>query len=171
MTITVESLQVEIEKLKDKNTQLLNEKRAMQAQRDDLAEKLAAADELLGITTDRLEYITVQLPRNEVLEQCAVSGSAELLGRELNYHFDIVRGEDGRDMLHTKTGEPATVQGDPVELTEQGIRSLYESGALKTIGSLLKSSGATGGGATGSVGQFSTLPQRSTPKAVQFGMR
>lgn len=169
---TVEQLQDEIQKLKDKNTQLLSEKRAAVAQRDEMAEKLAAAEKQRDETTARLDYLTIQLPRDEILQAAAVEDSAEILWRELSHHVDVVRDDDGQDYFHDKEGKRLEHEGQPVTLTVKGLNALYDSGAVKTIGRLLKSSGATGGGATGSRYRgYTTTDKAPTAKPSGFGLR
>lgn len=169
---TVEQLQDEIQKLKDKNTQLLSEKRAAVAQRDEMAEKLAAVEKERDETTARLDYLTIQLPRDEILQAAAVEDSAEILWRELSHHVDVVRDDDGQDYFHDKEGKRLEHEGQPVTLTVKGLNALYDSGAVKTIGRLLKSSGATGGGATGSRYRgYTTTDKAPTAKPSGFGLR
>lgn len=171
---TVDQLQDEIQKLKDKNTQLLNEKRAAQTQRDELAEKLADTETRLGESSARLEYLTIKLPRDEILEAACMPGAADMLWRELTHHYDVVRTDDGQDVLHQKDGQPLEIKGAPVCLTVEGLGSLYDSGALKTIGSLLKGSGATGGGAIGGRGthlSHTNQQKAAAPKASGFGLK
>ena len=169
---TVEQLQDEIQKLKDKNTQLLSEKRAAVAQRDEMAEKLAAAEKQRDETTARLDYLTIQLPRDEILQAAAAEDSAEMLWRELSHHVDVVRDDDGQDYFHDKEGKRLEHEGQPVTLTVKGLNALYDSGTVKTIGRLLKSSGATGGGATGSRYRgYTTTDKAPTAKPSGFGLR
>ena len=167
---TIEQLQEEIVKLKDKNTQLLAEKRSAQAQRDEIAEKLAAVEQDHKATADRLEYLTVQLPREEVLEQVGMPNYGPSLWREITYHFEVVRNDDGQDMLHDKEGQPLLLDDKPVAFDVAGIRKLYESGTLPTIGAMIKGGGATGGGATGGKPTMQKTGQQEQ-KATQFGMR
>lgn len=169
---TVEQLQDEIQKLKDKNTQLLSEKRAAVAQRDEMAEKLAAVEKQRDETTARLDYLTIQLPRDEILQAAAVEDSAEILWRELSHHVDVVRDDDGQDYFHDKEGKRLEHQGQPVKFDVKGLNALYDSGAVKTIGRLLKSSGATGGGATGARYRgYTTTDKAPTAKPSGFGLR
>lgn len=169
---TVEQLQDEIQKLKDKNTQLLSEKRAAVAQRDEMAEKLAAVEKQRDETTARLDYLTIQLPRDEILQAAAVEDSAEILWRELSHHVDVVRDDDGQDYLHDKEGKRLEHEGQPVKFDVKGLNALYDSGAVKTIGRLLKSSGATGGGATGARYRgYTTTDKAPTAKPSGFGLR
>lgn len=170
---TVEQLQDEIQKLKDKNTQLLSEKRAAVAQRDEMAEKLAAVEKERDETTARLDYLTIQLPRDEILQAAAVEDAAEMLWRELSHHVDVVRDDDGQDYLHDKEGKRLEYEGQPVKFDVKGVRSLYESGTVKTIGRLIKGSGATGGGATGGSRYrgYTTTDKAPTAKPSGFGLR
>lgn len=171
---TVDQLQDEIQKLKDKNTQLLNEKRAAQTQRDELADKLADTETRLGESSARLDYLTIQLPREEILEAASMPGAADMLWRELNHHFDVVRAEDGQDVLHQKDGQPLEIKGAPVCLTVEGLGSLFDSGTLKTIGRLLKGNGPRGGGAVGGRTAYASptgTTKPAAPKESGFGLR
>ncbi|MBE0487380.1 hypothetical protein [Marinobacter sp.] len=170
MSESVEQLQSEIEKLRDKNAQLINEKRKIRDERDSLQEQLQT------ITTERdaaqaeVKRITIDLPRAEVLEAVAVDGMSEVLRRELEHHFDIVRTDDGKDVFH-KDGQPVEVEGKGVEFSADGIRVLYEKAGLK-IGAMLKGSGATGGGAMGTViGVRSTESKKTQPQNAHFGLK
>jgi len=168
---TVDQLQEEIQKLQDKNTQLIAEKRKAQSERDEVAERLASVEKERDEVAGKYHHLTVELPRQEVLESVAVDGAADLLWRELTHHYDVVRNDEGQDVLHDKEGQPLELNGQPLLLDVDGIRKLHESGRVRTIGNLIKGSGATGGGATG--GSRST-PRQAKPSAdapVRFGMR
>lgn len=163
--------QEQIEKLNAKVQQLLEEKRKIKAERDDLQVQLEA------VTTERdqakadVQRITVDQPRADIIGSAAVDGMADTLRRELLHHFDIVRSDDGRDLFH-REGQPVVIDEQPVELSTEGINRLHDAGLVK-LGSLLKGSQASGGNAQGSKGRDTAAGQRKTAPAPrpQFGLR
>ena len=170
MSESVEQLQSEIEKLRDKNAQLISEKRKAQGERDSLQEQLQTITTERDAALSEVKRITIDLPRADVLESVAVDGMSEVLQRELEHHFDIVRSDDGKDVFH-KDGQPVEVEGKAVEFSADGIRVLYEKAGLK-IGAMLKGSGATGGGATGTgIGVRTESKQQPRQQNAQFGLR
>lgn len=164
--------QEQIDKLNAKVQQLLEEKRKIKASRDDLQKQLES------VTTERdqakaeLHRITVEQPRAEILNEAAPEGMGETLGRELAQYFDIVRQDDGTDIIANKDGSPVEIGGNPVPFTVEGIRQLNQAGLAK-LGCLLKGSGATGGGAAGV--HVTTLPPGQANKGespkTHFGIR
>ena len=165
------SEQEQIDKLKDKVSELLEEKRKIKADRDSLRQQLEAVTAERDQAKAEVQRITVDQPRYEILETAAVDGMAETLRRELEHHFDIVRADDGRDLFHSKNGQPVEIEGEAVELTPEGINRLHDAGLVK-LGSLLKGNQASGGGAQGSKGggDASSQPKPAAPRP-QFGMR
>ena len=164
--------QDEIQKLKDKVSQLLSEKKKVQAERDVLREQVDTLTSERDNAAQELQRITVDLPRLEVLEAVAVDGMADVLKRELEHHYEIVRGEDGQDYFQTKDGEPVEVEGKPVEFSPKGISTLHEKQGLK-IGAMIRGSGASGGGATGAGVNAITGMAKTTQDAPRssFGLR
>ena len=169
---TTEQLQEELDKLKDKNTQLLAEKRKAQTERDELAERLASVEQERDTVAGKYHHLTVEMPRQDILESVAVDGAADLLWRELTHHYDVVRAEDGQDVLHDKEGQPLEIKGKPVLLDRDGIRRLWESGSLPSIGRLILGLGSVGGGATGTgIGVRTESKQQPRQQNAQFGLR
>lgn len=160
------------QKLKDKVSQLIEEKRKVQAERDELRSQVEALMGERDHAKNELTRITIDQPRAELLEAVAVDGMADVLRRELEHHFDIVRGEDGRDWFQTKDGEPVTIENTPVEFTAEGVHALYEKAGVK-IGSMIKGSGAAGGGARGgSRNGYTPSPAKTTTRPNDsFGLR
>lgn len=148
MSETIDELKETIERLKAKNAQLLEEKRKIKEEREALATQLEAAHKDAEAAKGELQRITVDQPRFEVLEAVAVPGMADVLQREIDHHFTVVRADDGRDWFQTKDGQPVEIEGKPVEFSPEGITGLHTKNGLK-IGSMLRGSGATGGGAIG----------------------
>lgn len=168
---TIEQLQEELDKLKDKNAQLIAEKRKAQSERDEVAERLASVEKERDEVAGKYKHLTVDLPRQDMLESVAMPGMSEVLQRELGHHYDIVRAEDGKDYFHGKDGQPLELEGKPVEFSADGITSLYNKCGLP-IGAMLRGSGATGGGATGGKRTHQERPSdRPAAPPVRFGMR
>jgi len=168
---TADQLQDEIQKLQDKNTQLLAEKRRAQAERDEIADRLASVEKERDEVAGKFKHLTVDLPRQDMLESVAMPGMSEVLQRELGHHYDVVRAEDGKDYFHGKDGQPLELEGKPVEFSAEGIASLHTKRGLP-IGTMLRGSGATGGGATGGKRTHQERPSdRPAAPAVSFGMR
>lgn len=165
------SEQEQIDKLNAKVQQLLEEKRKIKAERDDLQQQLETATTERDQARADVQRITVDQPRAEILQAAAVEGMGDTLRRELEHHFEIVRSDDGRDLFH-RDGHPVEIEGEAVELTPEGINRLHDAGLVK-LGSLLKGSQASGGGATGSKAEASAVPgqRKAAAPRPQFGLR
>lgn len=179
--MSTEDLQVEVEKLRDKNAQLLSEKKQVVGERDDLAAAVEALEAERDHARGEIQRITVDQPRLDMLEDCAAPGMAAVLQRELYHHYDVVT-QDGRDVLHHKDGTPVTTAiadsstGEevqkPVAFDPAGLDTLHDSDLLPGIGSMLRGSQASGGNAPGSTGGAPGQPSMdSRAKGVNFGFR
>ena len=148
----VEQLREEIEKLKAKNGQLLDEKRKVKAANESAMEELEQIRKERDEAKAELHRLTVELPRQNMLEEIAMPDMADTLLREITHFYDI--GED-EALIDKATGEPLVleVKGEkepvPVKLDKKGINLLYDEDVLPAVGSMIKGSGATGGGAPG----------------------
>lgn len=156
--------QDEIQKLLDAKNQILDEKKQLKRAFEELQTKL---DEVTGerdaVRAD-LERITIHQPRQELLEQVATEGRAGMLERELLHHFDLVRLDDGQDVLQ-KDGETVA------SFSPEGIDKLHKDGLVPGIGALLRGSGASGGGATGGSVNGAATTRTTQNKASGFGLR
>ena len=162
----------DIQKLKDKISQLIEEKRKVQAERDSLRVQLEEITSENETNKHELHRILVEQPRFELLEEIAMPNMADVLQRELLYHFQIVRDDEGKDWIHQE-GQPVLLNEQPVPYSKEGIHKLQEAGRLK-VGTLLKGSGTTGGGALGGDhARGITTTTRSTVRnpASSFGFR
>lgn len=162
---------VEIEKLKNKVAELLEEKRKIKAQLEEVQQTLETVTSERDQAVADVQRITVEQPRGEVFRAVAVDGMADALQRELEHHFEVVRTDDGRDLFH-RDGQPVELEGKPVELTEEGINALHDAGLVK-LGAMLKGSQASGGGATGSKGSGTAAaqPKQQAAPTRHFGLR
>ncbi|RBP69604.1 hypothetical protein [Marinobacter nauticus] len=181
MTDNVEELKAEVERLRAKNAQLLDEKKKVAGGAESLTAELEALTKERDEAKAELHRLTVELPRMNTLEEVAMPNMADTLLREISHHFDIGEGET---LISKETGEPLQVEvpsgksGKPetvaVKLDEIGIRRLYECKVIPAIGAMIKGSGASGGGAKGAGGVYSTTtPQPSQSQAGQtrrFGL-
>lgn len=167
---TLDELKAEVTKLNDKITQVIGEKRRVQSERDELAATLETLQAEHQTTQDRLEDLTIHGPRMNTISEIAADGMQNLLWRELNHNFDIERTEDG-DILKTKEGEPVTIDGKPVKLSVEGINLLSDHKLMGGIDSMIKGTGATGGGAIGNKGTAPAHSAPQSPQRMQFGMR
>ncbi|WP_417579048.1 hypothetical protein [Nitrincola sp.] len=169
---TIEELKEGLEKLKNKNAQLLDEKKKVQAERDELKALLDSTEQAKAEALAEVKRITIDQPRAEVIETIAAEGMADMLKRELEHHFEIVRMENGKDVFQ-KDGEPVQIEGATVEFSEEGINKLYKAGTLKSLGRLIKGRQAAGGGAVGGTKEaFTGQPQNSNPAPrQQFGLK
>lgn len=168
---TIEQLQEELDKLKDKNSQLIAEKRKAQAEREEVAERLASVEKERDEVAGKYKHLTVDLPRMDLLEEVGMPGASELLWRELNHHYDVVRADDGQDYFHHKEGERLELEGKPVKFDKAGIHALYDTDTVKTIGRLIKGDGISGGGATGATARRLSSTNKPEAPKPQFGMR
>lgn len=168
---TIEQLENEIQKLREKNVQLLSEKKQVQAQRDEAKSQLDAVSAERDDLAEKYNYLTVELPRQDVLEQVAMPGASDMLYRELTHHFNIAKDEEGQDVFQDKEGNPLEVEGEPVPFTADGIKTLYESGVMQTIGHLLAGSRACGGGAGNTSASPTNIPRKEGSEVMRFGLK
>ena len=176
MADTIEELQAQIEKLKEKNYQLLDEKKKVQADKDELAAQLEPLEKERDHLWTEIQRITVEQPRQELFEYVAMPDMAGAFERELTHHYDIGRNDAGEDILLNKDGSPLVFEGseEPAKLNQETLSKLYDDGLVKTIGGLMKGFGPSGGGAMGSHGSPSSSapgPSKHPAPARQFGMR
>lgn len=146
----------DIQPLKDKNAQLLDEKRKAKAEAAELAEQLAAMQAERDTLAGEIRRITIDQPRAEMLEGITVEGMADTARREIEHHFQITDdGEIQRD------GEPVVVELEGKETAlkydAEGINALYKAGLVPALGHMLKGHGSSGGGASGG-GREHNLP-------------
>lgn len=162
----------DIQPLKDKNAQLLDEKRKAKAEAAELAEQLAAVQAERDTLAGELRRITIEQPRAEMLAELTVDGMADTARREIEHHFQITdEGEIHRE------GEPVTVEidGKPTALKydAQGIKALHKAGLVPALGHMLKGHGSSGGGATGGGREHSLPSGKKVPPAPaprKFGL-
>lgn len=141
-----EDYEASIQALRDKNAQILDEKRAMKAKLTEATEQLEAVTAERDHSMSELRRITIDQPRAEMIEAATVPGMAETAVREINHHFDITDEGDITD----KEGNPVSVDGVALKYDADGVKALYSSGLCPALGHMLKGSGSSGGGATGS---------------------
>lgn len=160
----VEQLQDEIEKLKAKNYELVGEKRKAKSDGEAAMAELEQARKERDEAKAELHRVTVELPRQNMLEEIAMPNMADTLFREITHHYEV--GED--DALISKdSGEPLEIEIPdkgrvPVKLDQDGIKRIAETKLIPSIRAMIKGSGATGGGATGS-----GTPKGTTPAGTQ----
>ncbi|WP_417522344.1 hypothetical protein [Marinobacter sp.] len=177
MTDNVAELKAEIEKLREKNAQLLNEKKKTAGSKDELAAQLEAITQERDEAKAELHRLTVEAPRWETLEQVAMPNMADTLLREILHYFDIGEGEaliskeTGEQFQITDPDQTGSEKAVPVKLDEDGIRMLYAHKVIPAVGAMIKGSGATGGGATGGRTPISTQPEPYNQKSTRrFGL-
>jgi FtsZ-binding cell division protein ZapB len=172
----VEQLQDEIEKLKAKNYELVGEKRKAKSDGEAAMAELEQAQKERDEAKAELHRVTVELPRQNMLEEIAMPNMADTLFREITHHYDI--GEDNA-LIDKATGEALEVEipdkGErvPVKLDPDGIKRLWECKLVPSIGGMIRGSGATGGGAAGGVRtpiQTEKSPENKAPQGRRFGL-
>ncbi|GGY85408.1 hypothetical protein [Marinobacter zhanjiangensis] len=172
----VEQLKEEIEKLKAKNYELVGEKRKAKADGEAATAELEQAQKERDEAKAKLQRVTVELPRQNMLEEVAMPNMAETLFREITHHYDIGEGDA---LISKDSGEPLEVEipekGErvPVKLDQDGIRRIAENKLIPSIRAMIKGSGATGGGATGAGTSASTTQtgtQSESAPARRFGL-
>lgn len=178
--MTDESLREEVEALKAKNAQLLDERKKGKGNVAELEERLQKAEQERDALSARLHEVLVEAPRQEMMSELCVEGMAGAAMREIEHHFDVIE-EDGKQLLRNKDGSPVEIEtkGDDgqmvtvaLELDHKGIEALYEHNIVPALGRMLKGSPASGGGAPGSMGSgpvASTKPRQQTEQS--FGIR
>jgi len=178
---TIENLQTEIEKLRAKNAQLLDEKKRAVAAREEVKQQLEAMTAEKDEVAQELERITIHQPRLDLIEEVAAPGMADTLLRELTHHFDIVN-VDGRDMLHHKDGTSLTISArddatgqevqKPLAFDSAGLDALHENKILTSLGHLLNIPTPKGAGTQGNRGHLaSESTYTSKAKPSPFGLK
>lgn len=162
----------EIQRLRDKAATLLDEKKQMQAQRDELAAQVETLTAERDSALSDLRRVTVEQPRREVIDAVAATPAhAGAVEREIMQHVTVA--DDGSFL--DKDGEPLTgTDGEPLTFSEAGIHALADD-AVPVLRSLIKPRGlASGGGAPGSTGCRPAQPDK-TPRADRptqaFGLK
>lgn len=156
--------QDEIQKLADAKNQILDEKKQLKRAFEELQAKLEQVTGERDAAQGELERITIHQPRQELLEQVAAEGRAGMLERELLHHYELVRTDDGQDVLQ-KDGETIA------PFSPEGIDKLHKDELIPGIGALLRGSGATGGGATGGSVNGTVTTRTPETKGSAFGLR
>jgi FtsZ-binding cell division protein ZapB len=180
MNDNIEELKDEIEKLKAKNYEIVGEKRKAKADGEAATAELEQAQKERDEAKAELRRVTVDLPRQNMLEEIAMPNMADTLLREITHHYDIGEGDA---LLSRETGEPlqleipnkATGQNDlvPVKLDQDGINRIAENKLIPSIRAMIKGSGATGGGAAGAGKHMDATKTGNQSEAAQtrrFGL-
>lgn len=167
----ISTLNEEIERLRQKNAELLNESKKAKARTSELESALQAAN-------GKLMDLELNKPVEAMLKDLFIV-SPRLARMELEEHYQFVLGEDGKIQMQDKQGKPVEVQLDneetirPAQFTPKDIESaLVKSGKFNSI---LIGSRASGGGASG-VKSGSGYTPKSAPAtepkpASPFGLR
>lgn len=161
-----DEVMAEVERLRAKNAELLQELKTTKARANESSSELAAL---------RLELTEYKLnrPVAKVLE--GVLTGRKYAAQELSDHFTFALSEaDEVQMIDVATGKPVEIaDGDtkrPIRLDEGEIYKYLSD--LGTLGHILRGSGATGGGATGGGRSYvTTNTQPAAPKGSSFGLR
>lgn len=163
-----EDYEASIQALKEKNAQLLDEKRKVKAQLEEAAQQLEAVTAERDHSMAELKRITVEQPRAELIESMCVPGMADTAAREINHKFTIT--DDGD--IQNLEGEPVEVDGQPLKYDADGIMALYKSGLCPALGHMLKGRDSSGGGARGghSSGEIHQMKTEQKAAPRKFGL-
>lgn len=159
----------ELERLRAKNAELLTELKKVKAERDGLTTKVEAQD------AEITEY-KFNKPVADLLSKVLVS--SKYSSQELAEHFTFALNDAGVLEMRDLDGKPVEVSekvdGKTVtrpikcEETELWRYLAHDYGKLNHI---VRASGASGGGATGSRATASAPKSRSEQKPSEFGLR
>ncbi|WP_322529312.1 hypothetical protein R5R73_07420 [Salinicola sp. LHM] len=181
----IEALQTEIDALKAKNAELLDElKRAKKSRESEgLKEQVEKLEAEKGELADQIHQLTFEKPVNEFFKSVCPAASA--LRQTFSEHFDIARGEDGKFYINDKDGNPTLKavkvgqhgeEHHPRELTFDNLHDLIHERGLEDIRYFMPK--PTGSGATGSTYRSAprppdndNKPQEKTLNRPQLGMR
>lgn len=154
----------DIQPLKAKNAELLEEKRKAKAEAADLMARLEAVEIERNELADELRRITIDQPRAAMLEELTIDGMADTARREIEHHFQIT--DDGEIQ---KDGEPVVVELEgkqtALKYDPEGIKALHQAGLVPALGHMLKGNGSSGGGATGGGREHSLPSGKKVPPA------
>ncbi|MCG5528596.1 MULTISPECIES: hypothetical protein [Halorhodospira] len=155
----------ELERLRAKNRELLDEKKAAKAKADELAERVKALERERDEARQELHRVTVEAPRMQLIEQIAADGMARPLLRELEERFTVGDGE----VLLSQDGQAITTDDDqPVKLDRDGLLYLVNQGMIPEA--MIKQS--RGSGAKGSRVPSAPREPGKRPEPVRrFGIR
>lgn len=167
-----EEKDAEIQRLRDKNAALLDEKKKVQAERDELAGALEALEAERDHAQGELRRVTIEQPRRAVIDEIAHRPEvADAVQREIEHHAAI---DDSGAMLNSD-GEPLTdANGDPLQFGEAAIYHLATTVAPALMGMIKPANRSSGGGATGSNGRHMAdivKPKRPAEPAPRFGLK
>lgn len=161
-----DELQAEIDRLREHNEKLLNEKKAATAQ----VTKLEAERDKLTAQIEQRD----QAPINDVFESLAGENFANYLRQEFGRDFQVSKNDDGRLEVHDLDGKPVELDGEPCAFTAANIRKLATDREMTNLNSLILAPQNGGGGAhtargTGAVSQPDN--RKKTSEKSQFGLR
>jgi len=165
MTDQTDEVTAEVERLRAKNAELLQELKTAKARAND------SGGELEALRLELTEY-KLNKPVSKVLAD-VLTGS-KFAAQELGEHFTFALDDAGEVRMLDLEGKPVEIiDGDtrrPIRL-EAGEIYKYLSD-LGTLDHILRGSGASGGGATGGGHPYSSkAPQAPAPKGSGFGLR
>ena len=159
-------LQAEIDRLREHNEKLLNEKKAATAQ----VTKLEAERDKLTAQIEQRD----QAPINDVFENLAGENFANYLRQEFGRDFQVSKNDDGRLEVHDLDGKPVELDGEPCAFTPANIRRLADERGMTNLNGLILARQNGGGGAqAGSGMRTATQPdnRKKTSDKSQFGLR
>lgn len=191
--VTIEQLQAdnenltsELEKVKAKNAELLDELKTAKKSRatQELQERAQALEAEKEALQAELKKHTFDSPVNAVFKD--ISGAGSIFRESFEKHFSIIQDEyEGRFWIHDKDGNPVykTVQQgkygnkeEPRELTFYDIRDVIDEHGLEELNYFIPK--PKGGGAPGNDGRNYSRPKPVTEKPKEpsdnvpnFGMR
>ena len=166
MTDETQDLQAEIDRLREHNAKLLDEKKAatgqvtrLEAERDKLAAQIEQRD---------------QAPINDVFESLAGGNFANYLRAEFDRDFQVSKNDDGKLEIRDLDDKPVELDGEPCTFTADNIRRLATDRQMANLNSLILAPMNSGGGSQNARGNgTATKPdsRKTNSEKSQFGLR
>lgn len=160
----------EIQRLRDHAAKVLEEKRQMKAERDELAGAVEALEAERDHAQAELKRVLVDQPRRAVFEEVAHRPEVvDAVEREVLHHADIT--DDGA--MLDKEGEPLKGEdGEPLQFGEAAIHHLATTTAPALMSMIKPLNKSSGGGAPGSNGRdMAHAAPRVEPKPSPYGLK
>lgn len=160
----VKELQSEVERLREHNEKLLNEKKAATAQ----ATKLEGERDKLAGEIERRD----EAPITDVFESLAArEGFGRYIRAEFERQYQIGKDDDGALVIQDHNGQPVEHDGDTARFDADTIRQLNMAGSLPGLDALILAPQNSGGGASSGTDRAPSQPKQRQPERLQFGLK
>lgn len=163
-TPSIEELAAEVERLRAKNAELLQELKTTKGKANSSGAEVEAL---------RLEVIEHKLTRPVAKALAGVLNNSKFAAQELGEHFTFALDDAGEVQMLDSDGKPVLITDGtttrPISLESGELYKYFCD--LGTLNHILRGSGASGGAAIGGGRGYTTKPTTSTAKPSSFGLR